>query len=200
MKNKKAQIQMMETMGVLFVFIIIIMFGYFFYAAVSQTAAKQERAEQKELQAVKIAQIVSFLPEVQCSSENIEIEPCVDLLKVDKLTELTKNNIANKNKYLELFGTSEIYLDIIFPDGRLTKKGQQYTHEECAAVILPLTCILDGTTPNKEFNSYIFYDNSPTDTTKFSKTQTYIPTAVYDVKEKQVYFGTIVVDYYTKGS
>ena len=81
MQNRKAQIQMGESVAILFIFFILVVFGFVFYMNVMRGSAKVQMEENIQLKAIGIAQKASFLPELQCSEENVRVENCIDLLK-----------------------------------------------------------------------------------------------------------------------
>ena len=110
--NKKAQIQIGETIAVLFVFFILIAIGLIFYVKVIQGNLELEKEELSQLKSVGIAQRVMFLPELQCSEDNIIIDNCIDVLKLE-----SANNIMRTNElyYYDLFEYSEINITEIYP-------------------------------------------------------------------------------------
>ena len=102
-----------ETIAIIFIFMVIMVFGSLFYARVvrSGTVVKQEESLQQK--AIEVAQKVSFLPEIQCSEGNIAIENCIDIFKVDSAADImSKNRIF----YYDNFGFSSITIVKIFPD------------------------------------------------------------------------------------
>jgi hypothetical protein len=113
MKNKKAQMQMMETIGVLFVFIIIIAMGFIFYANVLKGGIEITKREHSELQAVELSTRAASLPELQCSEDNIVQENCIDLIKLEVAGSVMQQNYLT---YFDLFGYSEITVKEIFPN------------------------------------------------------------------------------------
>lgn len=101
-----------ESIAILFVFFILLVFGFVFYMNVMQSSAKVEREENLQLKAIGIAQKASFLPELQCSEENVRLENCIDLLKLNAASSLLKiNNIH----YFDVFEYSRIKVNRIYP-------------------------------------------------------------------------------------
>lgn len=111
--NSKAQIQMGESIAVLMIFMILIGLGAIFMINVMSGSVEKTRGEDMQLKAIDIAQKVSFLPELQCSEENIVVEPCVDLLKLDVAATVISDNT---NDYYPFFEYSTIRVKEIFPD------------------------------------------------------------------------------------
>lgn len=109
----KAQIQIGETIAVLFVFFILIAIGLIFYVKVIKGNIELEREELSQLKSVGIAQRIMFLPEVQCSEDNIIIDNCIDILKLD-----SAQGIMNENElyYYDLLEFSEVSIFEIYPN------------------------------------------------------------------------------------
>jgi len=120
MKKKKAQIQMGESVAILFIFFILIVFGFVFYTKVLKSSSKVEIEENVQLKAIAVAQRASFLPELQCSQENVRMENCIDLLKLEHIDEMT---LKNKLYYYDVFGFSRIIVEQKYP---LTKTLKVY--------------------------------------------------------------------------
>ncbi len=111
--NKKAQIQIGETIAVLFVFFILIIIGFIFYVRVIKGNIESEKEEVSQLKSVGIAQRVMFLPELQCSEDIVEeITNCIDILKLE-----AAQNIISTNEigYYDLFEFSEVNIAQIYP-------------------------------------------------------------------------------------
>ena len=113
MKNKKAQIQMGESIAILFIFFILVVFGFVFYMDIMKGSAKIEIEENIQLKAIGIAQKVSFLPELQCSEENVRVEDCIDLMKLNAASDLLKDNSIY---YYDIFEFSKIWIEEVFPN------------------------------------------------------------------------------------
>jgi hypothetical protein len=111
--DKKSQIQIGETVAVLFVFFILIIVGFIFYVKVIKGNIEQEKEELSQLRSVGIAQRVMFLPEVQCSEDNIIIDNCIDMLKLDAAKELMKES---EIYYYDLLEFSDVTLLQIYPN------------------------------------------------------------------------------------
>lgn len=110
---RKGQIQIGETIAVLFVFFILIVIGFIFYANVIKGNIEQEKEEISQLKSIGIAQRVMFLPEVQCSEDNIVIDNCIDILKLDSAQKLMKEK---EIYYYDLLEFSDVTIARIYPD------------------------------------------------------------------------------------
>lgn len=113
LKYRNAQIQIGETIAVLFVFFLLIMIGFIFYVGVIKGNIAIEKDELSQLSSVSIAQRIMFLPEIQCSQDVItEISNCIDVLKL----EYAKDVIANNEiYYFDLLEFSEVNITQIYP-------------------------------------------------------------------------------------
>jgi len=110
---KKAQIQIGETIAVLFVFFVLIIAGFMFYVKVIKGNLEVEQEEQSQLKSVGIAQRVMFMPEVQCSDDNIITDNCIDILKLSIAQSVMKEN---ELYYYDLLEFSNISIVQIYPD------------------------------------------------------------------------------------
>ncbi|MBT7903483.1 hypothetical protein HN587_06490 [Candidatus Woesearchaeota archaeon] len=114
MKNNKAQVQMGETMAILFIFFILLAVGAMIYMNMQRTTFQREMAERFELQAVELAQTISFLPEIQCTEKNVVEPGCFDLFKIIALENVSKDP-KNSAFYSRQLGTSLILIKQIYP-------------------------------------------------------------------------------------
>ena len=113
-KNKSGQeIKSAETIMVLFVFIILVMFGLTFYVKLSASSAQQEKSDSTLKKAVEISQIFSNLPEVACTAANVRTESCIDRIKMETAMTIINESITY---YYPYFGYSEIIVSEIYPD------------------------------------------------------------------------------------
>jgi len=111
--SRKSQIQIGETIAVLFVFFILIIIGFIFYVKVIKSNIELEAEELSQLRSVGIAQRIMFLPEVQCSEDNIIIDNCIDILKLDSAQSIMKEN---EIYYYDLLEFSDVSISQIYPD------------------------------------------------------------------------------------
>lgn len=110
--QRKAQIQIGETIAVLFVFFVLIVIGFIFYVKIIKGNIESEKEELSQLRSVGIAQKVMFLPELQCSEDNVVIDNCIDLLKLDSAKAVMKENEVY---YYDLLEFSDISITQIYP-------------------------------------------------------------------------------------
>ncbi len=119
MNNKKAQIQIFETIAVLVVFFILLGIGFIFYTKVIKSNIESDAAEISQGKSVSIAQRVMFLPEIQCSEDNVPKENCIDTLKLDSAISVIPDNPLY---YYDLFEFSKITISEIYPDSSASAK------------------------------------------------------------------------------
>lgn len=80
--NKKAQIEMGETIAVIIIVTIIIFFGLAFYTKIKTLDLKDQTDKFNQFDAVKLANIVSNMPEILCSKQQVIDINCVDKYKL----------------------------------------------------------------------------------------------------------------------
>ncbi len=109
----KAQIHMLETIAVLVIFFILLALGFVFYSKMSKSSVDVKEEESMQLNAIEIAQRASFLPELQCSENNVVKDNCLDRLKLE-----AAKKVMNENEiyYFDKFSFSKISVSEIYPD------------------------------------------------------------------------------------
>lgn len=115
MRKKSAQIQMMETIAVLFIFFILVVVGFVFYAKILKGNLEQQEEESVQLNAIEVAQRASSLPELQCSEDNIVSDNCIDLLKLEAASQIMQQNDVY---YYDRLLFSKITVNEIYPDNK----------------------------------------------------------------------------------
>ncbi len=147
MRKRKSQIGMTETIAILFIFFILLAFGFMFYLRVFRTSVKTQIEKNTDLTSIEITQKASFLPELQCSTKNIITDNCIDILKLDP-AKYTINE--NKQIYYDLFFGSEIVIEEIYPK---KKKWVLYnnTIEDTSAIFTPVPILLYNSTSDENY-------------------------------------------------
>ena len=110
--KSKSQIQMGETIAVLFVFFILIIISFIFYVRVIKGNIQSESEELSQLRSVGIAERAMFLPEVQCSEDNVIADNCIDILKLKSAQDIMSQNEVY---YYDLLEFSNISVSQIYP-------------------------------------------------------------------------------------
>lgn len=103
---------MLETISVLAIFFILIMLGLIFYSKAIASSIGIDKEESIQLGAIKISQKISFLPELQCSQQNVVKDNCIDLQKLEAMPEIIKENEVH---YFDQFSFSRIIVNEIYP-------------------------------------------------------------------------------------
>ena len=113
-KLKKAQdIKMAETIFILLIFIILLMFGLSFLTRYQKTNVAAIKSDQTMKKSVETSQIFAYLPEIACSFDNVRKENCVDLLKVEAAASTIR---AHQSFYFPYFKYSKIVIYEIYPE------------------------------------------------------------------------------------
>lgn len=112
MRFTRAQLKMGENIAILFIFILLVVFGLIFFFKVQTASIQIKTQENIEMSAVQVAQKVSFIPELRCSSENVPVPDCYDTLKMEFIKNVTDED---QPYYYDIFKFSTIYVEQIFP-------------------------------------------------------------------------------------
>ena len=112
--KKKAQMKMGETIAVLLVFFMLIFFGIFFYANMERRDIQERLEQMEEKRSIDISQIISFLPELKCTAENITKSLCIDKLKKDFFAQRIGSEYPQY--YSTVFSNTKIELAEIYPN------------------------------------------------------------------------------------
>jgi len=108
--KKKAQIKMFESVAVIIVFFFLVAIGLRFYGGMELNNLEQAKDKFNTLDSIKMAMLVSNLPELKCSTQNVEKGACVDYYKVKAWGESYDKDPA-KSYYFEMLGHSTITLE-----------------------------------------------------------------------------------------
>jgi len=112
--RKVAQIRMTETIAVMFIFFVLILFGIIFYSKYSEVAYQEKQEELLGKKAVEITSKTIFLPELICSRGSAEPELyCLDMLKLRQVPKTFKDNFGDY--YFDLFPYTIITVEEIYP-------------------------------------------------------------------------------------
>ena len=114
--KRSAQIKMGETIAIMFVFFILLVIGAVFYMNMQRSTVTQEIEQAYELRAVELAQVISFLPEAQCTETNVVKASCFDIYKLIGLSKVSATP-EGLNLYAREFGTTQIKLIKQYPSG-----------------------------------------------------------------------------------
>jgi hypothetical protein len=81
-KKKKAQIKMGESIIILFIFFILVVFGLVFYASISKYTSGRDAVEAEEMNVENIQKELRFLSEIQCTESGNTRFDCYDIGKI----------------------------------------------------------------------------------------------------------------------
>ena len=112
---KKAQMKMGENIAILLVFFIILGIVIIFYGVFKIGEVQETQREQFEKEAIRVALVTTYLPELACTDDNHIVENCFDLEKVKILSELVTSNDEYLLLYQSEFKSSKVSFDVIFP-------------------------------------------------------------------------------------
>ncbi len=92
MKSKKSQLQMMENAFIILIVFVILIIAFLFVIGMQRSGHSDKITEFNQLELIKKAKVLNFLPEMQCSDNN-NIDPdCYDILKIESFIQLLQND------------------------------------------------------------------------------------------------------------
>lgn len=164
-KQKKAQIKMVESVFVVIFFFMLLMIGVVFMSKFQKTESVKITSEKDMKRAVQLAQSFSSLPELSCSINNVIEENCIDLVKLKKMVDLNKTDHLY---YFDLFKYGSVNVEVLELstggepswDGPYIIYHQEKTNVDYSTIPLPMT-IYDPTEKIYKFGimSVTFYEN-----------------------------------------
>lgn len=132
---------MIETVMVLVVFFFLLAGGLVMYKAFSDRSAEVRAQEYLELRALRLAQVAASLPELQCSSDNIIEDDCVDVVKAESMSDMIAENPTAPLFYYDTFMMANITVEQVYPEEGsfviYSYKPENFTQSE--VIILPIT-------------------------------------------------------------
>lgn len=167
---RKGQLQVQETILVVFVFVVIIILGMFFFINYQKGSIKNDFNEFQRARARSNIITLGEMPELACSKGGIK-EACVDSLKL-----VAFKNQAEKKKteYAERFGNLNITLYIVYPKRQTKRECNKDNIEECEI--------------------WNIYTRKPSKIT--SKIVEKTPISLYDPKKDKYYIALMVMEAY----
>ena len=117
--KKKSQFQMSETIFVVFIILIIILFGFIAYSKFQEGAIKEQQKRFRNMRVIELAHRLSAWPELECSVASTSKFVCLDTTKL-----MILGNFINKSKhestyafnyYFDLLRNSKISVTEIYP-------------------------------------------------------------------------------------
>jgi len=113
MKGKHAQVKMGETIAILFIFFVLVLFGLIFYFQFQKSGFERQKLEVFGQDSIGKSLQASALPELVCSRSAAEsTKVCVDLYKLEYVGDEVENN---RNYYFDIFGFGKLWVEQIYP-------------------------------------------------------------------------------------
>jgi hypothetical protein len=109
---KKAQIQNMETITVVIIIVMMIIFGLIYASSQRQDSIQRDRERISDTEAMLITKNTLNLDVVKCSQSEASLETCIDYHKIKALSENAKKE-ENIFYFNRLFGNSDIRIIIL---------------------------------------------------------------------------------------
>ncbi|MBI4141409.1 hypothetical protein HY484_00620, partial [Candidatus Woesearchaeota archaeon] len=119
MKNKRAQLKMFETIGVLIVFFILLAIGMSIYFFLQKASYAKDTEHTRQLEALSLIQKILYLPELDCNFLQTTQDNCVEKLKAETLRDLLQINANIKRDYYPTFGRSSIIMVPVYPSNQI---------------------------------------------------------------------------------
>lgn len=114
----KAQIQLGESIFVVFIVIILIVFGIVFYSQIQREDIQDEDSNFADLETVTITQYATSLTELKCSLQEIQYPNCFDQSKLDAFEQLVEQTGTETYRqfYFSQLGNSKLVVREVYPD------------------------------------------------------------------------------------
>ena len=119
--KKKAQLQIMENAFAMIIIFIILIIAVVFVFVYQRNEQVQRQKEFAELEVLKKSWILNFLPEMQCSDNNVIDPDCYDLLKMDSFARKV-NEAGEDDYYQRLLGYVKISVEWIDPSPDINRQ------------------------------------------------------------------------------
>ncbi len=115
LKMRKAEIRMFESIATMFVFFILLVFGMVFYSRMQEANYYTKLEELRQERIIELAERIKNLPELECSSNTVLQQDCLDLIKVDKIRKIVAES---PDIYYDLIEYGNISVEEIYPESR----------------------------------------------------------------------------------
>ena len=117
MKRKKGQIQLGESIFVVIIIIVLIVFGLVFYSQAQKESTSQDKSQFQDLSSISLTQYTTSLSEVECSSQEVQSSTCFDTTKLTAFILLYDNTQGESAKefYFSQLGNAIVYINETYP-------------------------------------------------------------------------------------
>ena len=113
--STRGQIQMGEIIAVIVVFIMLLIFGLFWFFQQGTSQAGEIQEEQFRLQLLERTKEIMNLPELQCSFASTPDTSCVDLYKMQAIQDVINYNIDIRRQFEDRFFGQAVRIDVVYP-------------------------------------------------------------------------------------
>lgn len=118
--RKNAQLQMNETVFVVFIIMMIIFLGLVVLSRFQEVSFKDKSKSVRSLKVIESSQKISFWPELDCSDVKVSEFACLDIVKLKVLGNFINeskesNRIYAFNYYFDLLRNSKITVTEVYP-------------------------------------------------------------------------------------
>ncbi|MBW3020384.1 hypothetical protein KY334_03730 [Candidatus Woesearchaeota archaeon] len=110
-RNKKAQLQMMESTMVMFILFFLIIIGIVFYNNVLNEKYKNMGEKFNDYHAIQIVQKISSIPELQCTVRGTLTQDCYDISKLSNFEYLWQRN---PTYYRKEYGLTQAKITLVY--------------------------------------------------------------------------------------
>jgi len=115
-KNKKAQMQMGESIFVVIIILLLIIFGIVFASNAEKDKIVKTKNEFQDLNAITLSKYASSLAELQCSLLDVTELSCLEIDKMTAFVNVTKSYPEiSAEYYFSQFGNANITVKEIYP-------------------------------------------------------------------------------------
>lgn len=116
-RSTKGAMKMFETIGVLFVFMMLLGLAMVFYNVIQQSMLEETLAKQAERKSLEIAGKSLLLPELDCSLTGITEINCIDMAKLYSFSNIINSSTRAQSEYFNIFENSHILVRPLWPGG-----------------------------------------------------------------------------------
>ena len=154
--GKKGQIHLTETVAVLFIFFVLVIFSIIFYSKYQQVSFKEKSEELVASRAMDTTLRILFLPELICSRGDAEAEDnCIDLMKLRYANETMQDHA--QDYYFDMLSYATITITQLSPEEKTfvlyDKPKPNYKKREPTYFVVSLR---DNTMGDSTLGSYGF--------------------------------------------
>lgn len=115
-KSRKADVKLIESVGIMMIFFFILVMGMVFYARMSGISIEQKRQENLDRIAMNTALKASYMAELQCNAGDVGEgnQNCIDLEKIKAFQRL--DDEAKSEYYQSFFEYATVSVYETYPD------------------------------------------------------------------------------------